>query len=93
MPVGSPFQQNFHVAGSGTGGTGGGTDDDDDRPEDFRGALSGSMAGCGDNALRCSCSDCPSGGGCEAPVRGGVGEGERGRGCESSLDDFFSRIC
>jgi Niemann-Pick C1 protein len=60
LPVGSPFQQNFRVAGGA----------DDVRPEGFSGSLDGDMAGCGDNALRCSCSDCPSGAGCEAPVRG-----------------------
>ncbi len=55
VPVGSPFQQNFRRAGA-------------ERPAGFEGALDGSMASCGDNALRCSCSDCPSGGGCEEPV-------------------------
>lgn len=68
LPVGSPFQQNFRVAGGGG---------DDARPEGFSGALDGDMAGCGDNALRCSCSDCPLGAECKAPVSGGMGTAGR----------------
>ena len=93
VPVGSPFQQNFHIAG---GAGGGGSDDDDDdddtkgggdgRPVGFDGALDGEMAGCGDNALRCSCSDCPTGGGCEAPV--GVDIGKSGQSIPFFLSNY-----
>ena len=114
VPVGSPFQQNFHRAaveedtgeaaekagagpglgegdagrdvdrisrrrkkrkgggGKGAAGAAGedegdGDDQGDGREEGFDGAVQGRLAACDDNALRCSCADCPAGAGCAAP--------------------------
>ncbi|KAG2486557.1 hypothetical protein HYH03_014858, partial [Edaphochlamys debaryana] len=54
-PIGSPFQINFRPENT--------------TPEGVA-PLAERVAPCGDNALRCSCSDCPAGPGCEQPAPG-----------------------
>jgi hypothetical protein len=51
-PIGSPFQINFLPANSTAPGVVALNDT--------------SLVSCGDNAFRCSCSDCPTGPGCQA---------------------------
>jgi hypothetical protein len=62
--------------GGGVGGEGVGEGEggDDGRPAGFDGAMGGSMASCGDNALMCSCADCP-----DAPLCPVVGPGVLGK--------------
>ncbi|KAJ9512510.1 hypothetical protein QJQ45_018993, partial [Haematococcus lacustris] len=50
-PIGSPFQINFLPANS--------------TPPGLTALADPSLVTCGDNAFRCSCSDCPSGPGCQ----------------------------
>lgn len=69
IPIGSPFQQNFFRSNQ----------PHDGRPDDFTGSLDGSLVTCGDNALRCSCSDCPESSGCPLPESDDTDDDEEGQ--------------